>query len=61
MDAYDDAFKNCHRDIAPWYIIPADDKSYRNLVICRVIVHALRQMAPKFPTPQDDLGHITIE
>ena len=61
MDAYNDALKNCHRDIAPWYIIPADDKSYRNLVICRVIVQALRQMAPEFPTPQDDIRHITIE
>jgi PPK2 family polyphosphate:nucleotide phosphotransferase len=61
MEAYSDTFKNCHRDLAPWHIIPADNKSYRNLAITRVIVQTLRHMAPKFPEPESGLDHITIE
>ena len=61
MDAYSNALKQCHRAGAPWYIIPADDKSYRNLVITRVIAQTLRDMAPKFPKPEPGLESIKIE
>ena len=61
MNAYGDALKQCHRDLAPWYVIPADDKSYRNLEIARVIVQTLRTMAPKFPEPEPGLESIRID
>jgi len=61
MEAYSDALKNCHRARAPWHIIPADDKSYRNLAITRVIVETLRDMAPKFPEAEPGLESIKIE
>jgi PPK2 family polyphosphate:nucleotide phosphotransferase len=61
MNAYSDALKQCHRDLAPWYVIPADDKSYRNLAIARVIVQTLRNMAPKFPEPEPGLESIKID
>jgi len=36
--AYEDMLNNCTTEQAPWYIIPADQKWYRNLAIARVIV-----------------------
>ncbi len=61
MKAYSDALRQCHRDLAPWHVIPADDKPYRNLAIARTLVHTLRDMAPKFPDPEPGLESIKFE
>ena len=62
-DAYQDAFQdmlnNCTTENAPWYLIPADQKWYRNLAIMRVMVDTLNQMNPQFPEA-DDLTGVTI-
>ena len=47
-------------EYAPWYVIPADQKWYRNLAISRVIVDTLKQMDPQFPEAED-LSGIKIE
>jgi PPK2 family polyphosphate:nucleotide phosphotransferase len=39
--AYESAFKHCTSNKAPWYIVPADSKSYRNLCVEQAIVEAL--------------------
>src|SRR5262249_14349798 len=41
-DAYEDVFRKCSSEQAPWYIVPADAKWYRNLVIADAVVRALR-------------------
>jgi len=51
--AYEDALERCTTDWAPWYVIPADQKWYRNLAIARVIHSALTEMDPRFPEPED--------
>jgi PPK2 family polyphosphate:nucleotide phosphotransferase len=40
--AYEDALSKCSAEEAPWYIVPADNKWYRNLLIARTLVHTLR-------------------
>ncbi|MBB4635273.1 polyphosphate kinase 2 family protein [Longimicrobium terrae] len=40
--AYEDAFRHCSTDVAPWYIVPADRKWYRNLAITETLVDALK-------------------
>jgi len=49
MEVYEDAFEQCTTDEAPWYVIPSDQKWYRNLAIVRVVVHALQEMDPQWP------------
>jgi len=49
MEVYDDAFAHCTTDEAPWYVIPADQKWYRNLAIARVVVATLKEMDPQWP------------
>ncbi len=60
MQAYEDAITRCNTDYAPWHIIPANRKWYRNLVITRTIVQALEEMNPQFPPSEPDLEHVVI-
>ena len=45
---------------APWYVIPANQKWYRNLAIARVLVGTLREMDPRYPQPKVDLSNVEI-
>ena len=41
---------------APWYVVPADDKSFARLVIAAALVEQLERLDPQFPTlGADDL------
>ncbi len=61
MAAYEDVLSRCSTATAPWWVIPADQKWYRNLAVARTLVGKLRQLEPKFPAPEDDLSAIEIE
>ncbi len=60
MDAYQDALSRCNTPHAPWYIIPADKKWYRNLVISEIIVDTLEKLNPEFPVPAENLDNIKV-
>ncbi|MFN2270314.1 MAG: polyphosphate kinase 2 family protein, partial [Anaerolineae bacterium] len=45
---------------APWHIIPADHKWYRNLAVSQVIIEALEKLDMRFPPPLPDAGDIVI-
>ena len=47
--AYDDALTLCNTEHAPWHIVPADKKWYRNLVVARLVRKALERLDPRFP------------
>jgi PPK2 family polyphosphate:nucleotide phosphotransferase len=55
MAAYDDAIRECSTDDAPWYVIPADRKWYRNWAISTLLVETLERIDPRFPVPDLDL------
>ena len=55
MAAYEDAIARCHTDEAPWYIVPADRKWYRNWAVERLVVETLEAMDPRFPRPPLDV------
>ncbi len=48
-EAYEDALEKCSTDWAPWYVVPSDRKSTRNLLVARVVVETLERMKPLFP------------
>ncbi len=60
MAAFEDAIGNCATDYAPWYVVPANKKWYRNLVIARTIADTLEAMNPQFPEPEAGLTEIVI-
>jgi PPK2 family polyphosphate:nucleotide phosphotransferase len=47
--AYEETLANTSTKIAPWYIIPADDKWYAHLLIGKIIIEKLKLMDPCFP------------
>jgi PPK2 family polyphosphate:nucleotide phosphotransferase len=56
--AYEDVLSKTSTPWAPWYIIPANVKWYRNLVISGILVDALKKLKMKYPRPQLNLRDI---
>jgi PPK2 family polyphosphate:nucleotide phosphotransferase len=49
MNAYEDMIKNTSTEDAPWYVVPADNKSYARIAVASAIIHALDQMELEYP------------
>lgn len=60
MAAYEEMLQQCSPPWAPWRVIPADQKWYRNLAVTRAIVDALNRMNPQYPPTEDDLSSVII-
>jgi polyphosphate kinase 2 (PPK2 family) len=58
--AFEDAINNCSTAYAPWYVVPANKKWYRDLVIARAIADTLEAMNPQYPAVEQGLENITI-
>jgi PPK2 family polyphosphate:nucleotide phosphotransferase len=54
-DAYEEVLTRCSTEHAPWYIIPADKKWFRNLAVSHIIAETLKDMKMKFPPPTVDV------
>jgi PPK2 family polyphosphate:nucleotide phosphotransferase len=54
-EAFDDALTLCNTEWAPWHVVPADSKWYRNVVIAETVVETLEDMNPKYPKPKIEL------
>lgn len=50
MHAYEELIKNTSTQDSPWYVIPADDKSYARIAIASAIITTLDQMDLEYPT-----------
>jgi len=61
QDVYEDVLNRCNTPYAPWYVIPADQKWYRNLVITRAIVETLRKMDPQYPAAVENLDQYQVD
>jgi PPK2 family polyphosphate:nucleotide phosphotransferase len=59
--AYEAALSECSTEHAPWHIVPADHKWYRNLVVAETIVQTLRDLDMKYPKPTMDLSKVKID
>lgn len=49
MEAYEDMIQNTSTEDSPWYVIPADNKSYARIAVASAIIHALDQMDLEYP------------
>lgn len=61
MAAYQDALQKTSTKWAPWYIVPANRKWYRNLVIATLLVETLKGFKMAYPQPKEDLSGIVVE
>jgi PPK2 family polyphosphate:nucleotide phosphotransferase len=53
MAAYQDALERCDTDDAPWYVVPADRKWYRNWAVQQLLLETLRELDPQYPARED--------
>jgi PPK2 family polyphosphate:nucleotide phosphotransferase len=61
MAAYEDALSRCSTEHAPWYVIPADHKWFRNLAVARIVVEHMEGLQMSYPKPTVDLKQIRSE
>ncbi len=64
-DDYQEAFRvmleRTSTEWAPWYVIPANNKRYRNLVISQILVETLRGLNMSYPEPDNNLADVVID
>lgn len=58
--AYELALQRCGTPHAPWLVIPANKKWFRNLAVSQAMVLTLEAMKPAIPKPRVDLKHIVV-
>ncbi len=58
QSAYSIAITRCSTPWAPWYVLPANDKRYRNWAVSRLLTETLTEMDPQFPHPKLDVPRL---
>jgi PPK2 family polyphosphate:nucleotide phosphotransferase len=58
--AYEEAISRTSSEHAPWYVVPADRKWYRDLAVASILIKALEKMNPTYP-PEPDLEGVVVE
>jgi PPK2 family polyphosphate:nucleotide phosphotransferase len=61
VKAYEDMLAKCSTGHAPWYVLPSNDKWFRNLAASQIIAATLEDLHMKLPAPTVDLARIKAE
>ncbi len=61
MAAYEQALSETSTPSAPWYVIPAEHKWFRNLAISRILVSTLEGLNMAYPEQTEDLSGVVVE
>jgi PPK2 family polyphosphate:nucleotide phosphotransferase len=59
--AYEDVMNKCSTEYAPWHIVPADHKWYRDFVVAKTMAKALEDLHMKWPKAKEDLSKVKIK
>ncbi|MCJ2082847.1 polyphosphate kinase 2 family protein [Methylobacterium sp. J-090] len=58
--AFSDALTRCSTPHAPWHVVPANRKWFRNLLVARTIADTLEAMDPRFPQANGDIAGMRV-
>ena len=61
QDRYSEVMSQTSHDYSPWYVVPAERRWFRNLLVTKVLVDAMEQMDPKPPKAEFDPKSIVIK
>jgi PPK2 family polyphosphate:nucleotide phosphotransferase len=53
--AYEEALERCSTDWAPWYLVPANRKWFRNLAVAEILGDVLEDLQPEYPPADPDV------
>jgi PPK2 family polyphosphate:nucleotide phosphotransferase len=60
MKAFREAIAETSTEVAPWYVIPADKKWYRNWAVLTTLLDVLHDMDPQYPDPEENLDSVVV-
>ncbi|MDD3886505.1 MAG: hypothetical protein PHI35_06520 [Victivallaceae bacterium] len=55
MESFEIALSRCSTEYAPWFVIPGNNKTFRNLAVSQIILETLESMNIKLPEPSVDM------
>lgn len=58
--AYEAMLSRTSTEHSPWYVVPANRKWYRNLVVSQILIDTLDEMDPRYPDPEEDLDGVVV-
>src|SRR5215468_5241538 len=61
MQAYEEAIAATSTDCAPWYVVPSDSKSTRNLIVSSILLEQLEALKMQYPRPAEDYTGMVVE
>lgn len=61
MEAYEDVLGRTSTDDAPWHVVPANRKWYRNLVVAQIMINALKDLKMEYPKVEWDPKEMKVE
>jgi PPK2 family polyphosphate:nucleotide phosphotransferase len=60
QEAYDEAVRHTATPSAPWYVVPADKKWHRDLVVCQALVETFESLDLAYPQPDFDVTEVVV-
>ncbi len=61
MRAFETAMERTSTQHAPWHIVPAENRPYRDLVVARLLLDAYESLDPQYPEPTYDPETVTLD
>ena len=61
ISAYEDALSRCSTKWAPWYVIPANHKWFRNLAVAGILADAIEALDPQYPPGEELPANLRID
>jgi PPK2 family polyphosphate:nucleotide phosphotransferase len=60
MLAFEEALSRCSTEAAPWFVVPANKKWFRNLAVAEILAEILERLEPRYPEPEEDLEGMVV-
>ncbi|WP_427312324.1 polyphosphate kinase 2 family protein [Cupriavidus sp. H39] len=61
MDAYEAAIMATSTPECPWYVVPADSKTHRNLMVAEIMTKVFADLKPAYPPARPELAKIKVD
>jgi PPK2 family polyphosphate:nucleotide phosphotransferase len=61
IEAFEEALSRCSTEYAPWYVIPANKKWFRDVAVSEILLSTMQGMDMKFPEPKIDVSKLKVE
>ncbi|MGD9997470.1 MAG: polyphosphate kinase 2 family protein [Ilumatobacteraceae bacterium] len=60
VQAYQDVLRETSMKHAPWFVVPADSNSRRNVAVAQILLQTLERLDPRVPPPEPGLEHVKV-